>query len=158
MAKHLPHWVLCYTELHWVFVHSGLKVKVTQSCPTLCSPMDYTVHGILQARILEWLVLIAHSVPSTAPTGLGSLSGGIPLVLRDSSQVSPPPPGSLHCLRVTWGRSLCPPCLLHPTKLPKNRIWAWHFFGSSVWHKAWNGIQLQAVCWMLNEHAWDLLV
>ena len=26
-----------------------------QSCPTLCSPMDYTVHGILQARILEWV-------------------------------------------------------------------------------------------------------
>ena len=31
------------------------KVKVTQSCPTLCNPMDYTVHGILQARILEWV-------------------------------------------------------------------------------------------------------
>ena len=32
-----------------------LKVKVTQSCLTLCDPMDYTVHGILQARILEWV-------------------------------------------------------------------------------------------------------
>ena len=31
------------------------KVKVIQSCPTLCDPMDYTVHGILQARILEWV-------------------------------------------------------------------------------------------------------
>ena len=30
-------------------------VKVAQSCPTLCDPMDYTVHGILQARILEWV-------------------------------------------------------------------------------------------------------
>ena len=29
------------------------EVKVTQSCPTLCNPVDYTVHGILQARILE---------------------------------------------------------------------------------------------------------
>ena len=34
---------------------------VTQSCPTLCDPMDYSlpgscVHGILQARILEWVV------------------------------------------------------------------------------------------------------
>ena len=29
-----------------------MKVKVTQSCLTLCDPMDYTVHGILQARIL----------------------------------------------------------------------------------------------------------
>ena len=27
---------------------------VTQSCSTLCNPMDYTVQGILQARILEW--------------------------------------------------------------------------------------------------------
>ena len=34
-----------------------VKVKVTQSCPTLCNPMDYTVHGILQARILEWVAL-----------------------------------------------------------------------------------------------------
>ena len=30
-------------------------VKVAQSCPTLCDPMDYTVHGILQARILDWV-------------------------------------------------------------------------------------------------------
>ena len=31
-----------------------VKMKVAQSCPTLCNPMDYTLHGILQARILEW--------------------------------------------------------------------------------------------------------
>ena len=31
------------------------EVKVAQSCLTLCDPMDYTVHGILQARILEWV-------------------------------------------------------------------------------------------------------
>ena len=30
-----------------------ISVKVTQLCPTLCEPMDYTVHGIFQARILE---------------------------------------------------------------------------------------------------------
>ena len=30
-----------------------VKVKVVQSCPTLCDPMDL-VHGVLQARILEW--------------------------------------------------------------------------------------------------------
>ena len=38
-------------------VHSQVlwkvKVKVAQLCPTLCNPMDYTVCGILQARILE---------------------------------------------------------------------------------------------------------
>ena len=32
-----------------------VKVKVAQSCPTLWDPMDYTVHGILQARVLEWV-------------------------------------------------------------------------------------------------------
>ena len=31
------------------------EVKVAQSCPTLCNPMDYIVHGILQTRILEWV-------------------------------------------------------------------------------------------------------
>ena len=30
-----------------------MEVKVAQLCPTLWDPMDYTVHGILQARILE---------------------------------------------------------------------------------------------------------
>ena len=30
-------------------------MKVAQSCPTVCDLMDYTVHGILQARILEWV-------------------------------------------------------------------------------------------------------
>ena len=29
-------------------------MKVAQSCPNLCNLMDYTVHGILQTRILEW--------------------------------------------------------------------------------------------------------
>ena len=33
------------------------KVKVTQPCPTLCHPMDNIVHGILQARILEWVAV-----------------------------------------------------------------------------------------------------
>ena len=28
--------------------------SVAQSCLTLCDPMDNTVQGILQARILEW--------------------------------------------------------------------------------------------------------
>ena len=34
-----------------------VKVKVTQSWLTLCHPMNYRVHGILQARILEWVAL-----------------------------------------------------------------------------------------------------
>ena len=37
-------------------------MKAAQSCPTLCDPMDCSlsgssVHGILQARILEWVAI-----------------------------------------------------------------------------------------------------
>ena len=44
---------------------------VTQSCPALCNPMDCSppgspVHGILQARILEW-VAISFSTGSSQP-------------------------------------------------------------------------------------------
>ena len=43
-----------------------LKVKVAQLCPTLCDPMGDTVHGILQARILEW-VAVPFSTGSSQP-------------------------------------------------------------------------------------------
>ena len=32
-------------------------MKVAQSCLTLCDPVDYRAHGILQARILEWVAI-----------------------------------------------------------------------------------------------------
>ena len=32
-----------------------VKMKVALLCSTLCDPMNYTVHGILQIRILEWV-------------------------------------------------------------------------------------------------------
>ena len=47
----------------------GLKVKVTQLCLTLCDPMGYTVHGVLQARILEW-VAFPFSRGSSQPRDL----------------------------------------------------------------------------------------
>ena len=49
------------------------EVKVAESCQTLCDPMDYIVHGILQARILEWVAF---------PSSRGSLQP------RDRTQVS----------------------------------------------------------------------
>ena len=55
-----------------------VKVNVAQSCPTLCNPMNYTVHGILQARILEW-VAFPFSRGSSQP--------------KDQTQVS----------RIAWG-------------------------------------------------------
>ena len=55
-----------------------VKVKVTQSCPTLCDPLDYTVQGILQARILEW-VAVSFSTGSSQPrdqTQVSHIAGG----------------------------------------------------------------------------------
>ena len=43
---------------YWSSQKLVVKVKVAQLCPTLCDPMDYTVHGILQARILEWVAVL----------------------------------------------------------------------------------------------------
>ena len=53
-------------------------VKVTQLCPTLCDPMDYTVHGILQARILEWVAYPFSNRSSWLrnQTGVSWIAGG----------------------------------------------------------------------------------
>ena len=37
--------------------HCTMKVKVAQSHPTLFDPVNYKVHGNLQARILEWAAI-----------------------------------------------------------------------------------------------------
>ena len=93
-------------------------MKVTQSCPTLCGPMDYTAHGILQARVLEWAafpfsggscqprveprspVLQADSLPADLPgkpknTGVGSLS-----LLQQVFQTQESNRGLLHGRRI----------------------------------------------------------
>ena len=54
-----------------LFDQSESESEVAQSCPTLCDPMDCSppgsfVHGILQARILEW-VAISFSRGSSQP-------------------------------------------------------------------------------------------
>ena len=38
-------------------LYTYMKVKVAQSCLILCDPMNYTIHGILRARILEWVAV-----------------------------------------------------------------------------------------------------
>ena len=46
--------------------HHKVKVKIAQLCPTPCNPMDYALHGIVQARTLEW-VAITFSRGSSQP-------------------------------------------------------------------------------------------
>ena len=66
-----------YPLLPFIYYHES-ESEVTQSCPTLCDPVDHSppgssTHGILQARTLEW-VAISFSRWSSQP--------------RDQSQVS----------------------------------------------------------------------
>ena len=55
---------LCLLHCKWIVYprsHDGSPSKclffwnVAQSCLTLCDPRDYTVHGVLQARIQAWI-------------------------------------------------------------------------------------------------------
>ena len=85
---------LFFRSTHWIFPDSLplpifmlLNVLVTQSCPTLCDPIDYSpagssVYGILWVRILEYSL-----TPFPSP---GDLSHpGIE-------------PGSLHCRQIVY--------------------------------------------------------
>ena len=57
----------------------SMKVKAAQLCPTLCNPMDYTVCGIIHARMLE-CVAIPFSRGSSQPrnrTGVSCIAGGL---------------------------------------------------------------------------------
>ena len=55
------------------FLLQCMKVKsereVAQSCPTLsdpidCSPLDFSIHGIFQARVLEWGAIAFSDYPT----------------------------------------------------------------------------------------------
>ena len=102
-----------------------MKMKITQSYLTLCDPIDYTVHGILQARILEWVAfpfsrdhskpgiepnspaLQADSLPAEAPgkpknIGVGSLS-----LLQGICPIQESNRGLLHCRRILYQLYMC---------------------------------------------------
>ena len=66
------------------------KVKVALSCPTLCDPMDYTVHGILQTRILEWVAVpfSRGSSQHREGTQVSRIAGGF-LTSRPTGEVLP---------------------------------------------------------------------
>ena len=70
-----------------------------QSCPTVCDPMDYSltgssVHGILQARILEW-VPMAFSRVSSQPRDWTHISLHLLHWQADSLLLVPPGKGLL---------------------------------------------------------------
>ena len=62
-----------------------MKVKVVQSCLTLSDPLVYTVHGILQARILEWV-----AVPFSRGSSQSRIKPRSPALQVDSLAVKAP--------------------------------------------------------------------
>ena len=73
----------CLCEIH-LCCESEVKVKVAQLCLTFYDPIDYTVHGILQARIPEWVAFLFSS--RSSQQGLN--------------------PGLQHCRRILYHLSL----------------------------------------------------
>ena len=70
-----------------------MKVLVAQSCPALCDPMDCSppgssVHGILQARILEWVAM--PSSRESSPHRDRTMSLKSPALRADSLPLVPP--------------------------------------------------------------------
>ena len=93
---------IMFSNIFVLLLLSPAKVKAAQSCPTFGDFMDYTVHGVLQARILEW-VAFPFSRESSQP--------------RDRTQVL------LHCKRILFqlnhkGSPLGLPLYISPLDLP----------------------------------------
>ena len=82
------------TFIYMIFAQDKItvKVKVTQSCRTLWDPMDYTVHGILQGRIMEWVTFpfsrdwinpgMEHRSPTLQADSLPAEPPGSPKILE----------------------------------------------------------------------------
>ena len=90
VGKYLSSFKSCQTQgvtyllgCFCIFIcHWKVKVKVAQLCPTLCDPMDYShpgfsVSGILQAGILEWVAVFFSrgSARSRDWTGVSCIAG-----------------------------------------------------------------------------------
>ena len=112
----------CYSDFHrkgkqrnstqeGAFLAPLCEVKVTQSCPTLCGPMVYTVHGISRGQ----------------NTGVGSLS-----LLQEIFPTQILNPGLLHCRQILYELS-------HQGS-SRILEWVAHSFPSgSSWPRNWTG-------------------
>ena len=93
--------VVMYRCTSWTIKKAESESEVAQSCPTLCDPVDCSlpgssVHGIFQARILEW-VAISFSRGSSRPRDRTLVSSS----LSGSSSFSPAGMASFACLLQT---------------------------------------------------------
>ena len=100
---------------HFLLQYMKVKIEseVAQSCPTLSDPMDYSltgssVHGIFQAKLLEWGA-IAFSLPSSllsaaAATAAAKSLQSCPTLCDpiDGSPPGSPVPGILQARPLEW--------------------------------------------------------
>ena len=91
-------------------------MKVAQPGPTLCNPIDYTVHGILQGRILEWVAftssrgsfqprsptLQADSLPAEPPGKPKNSGVGSPSLCQRIFPTQEPNWSLLHCRQILY--------------------------------------------------------
>ena len=136
------------SHFHWKW---KVKAEVARSCPTLCDPIDYTVHRILQSRILQWGAFpfsrgssqsrdqtqvsciegwFFTSWPQGKPknTGVGSLS-----LLQGIFPTQQSIPGLPHCRWILYQ-------LLHKGS-PRILEWvAYPFIRGSSWHRNWTRV------------------
>ena len=119
------------------FLPQCMKVKseseVAQSCPTLSDPMDFSlpgssIHGIFQARVLEW-VAIAFSTNSWSLPKLMSIESVMPFN---------------HL-------TLCHPLLLLPSIFPSIRV----FSNESPLRIRWESIGVSASASILPKNTQD---
>ena len=78
IGQHFCRNQMMFCESWLSFLDGACDLKVTQLCLTLCDPMDYTVHGILRARVLEQ-VAFPVSRGSSQPRGrtqVSNIAGG----------------------------------------------------------------------------------
>ena len=96
-----------YSILHLLLTHRHtvthplsviiVKSEVTQSCPTLCDPMDCSlpgssVHGIFQTRVLEWgAISFSGDLPDSG------IEPGCPALQADTLPSEPPGKPSSNC-------------------------------------------------------------
>ena len=134
---------------------SGFSEEVKQSCSvllTLCNLVDCSlpgssIHGILQARILEWVAISfsrgssrprdeprSPSEPPGKPQVDEWMSGLVPL---NEDQLSLPPSFSTHLMRMKWAdrpnlqtnkKKKCP-----PRDTQSTGAWIWDFQLSELW-------------------------
>ena len=129
-ASVIYFWFLRVSEKdYWIpllhLFYLSMKVKVAQLCPTLWDTVDYTVNGLLQARILGWVAFPFSRVRVTQTQGIN--------------------PGLLHCRRILYQLShqgsylsLSHGFLFCFNSLsPKDQCTRyWHWWGTHTWHQS----------------------